>query len=133
MSAGKTKKDYKCLYENEVRCIQKISSCKSMFEPLAIFEIELGFGGSEIKCYLDIPRCKLVTRMLGFETWTSKDSTYIFFFHRCNGSIVNSEHQSFIGRCETPHFTAAPIANHVLDGGKMNDLKDNVHIFGEHV
>lgn len=64
MSASETKKDCKCLHENKVRCIQKISSCKSMFEALAIFEIELGFCGSEIKYYLNVPRREPENRML---------------------------------------------------------------------
>lgn len=49
MSASKSKKYCKCLHKNQVWYIQKVSSCKSMFEALAIFEIKLGFGGSEIK------------------------------------------------------------------------------------
>jgi hypothetical protein len=49
MSANKTKEDGKCLHQSKVWYIQKISSCKSMLEALAIFEIELGFGRSEIQ------------------------------------------------------------------------------------
>lgn len=66
MSASKSKKDGKCLHKDEIWYIQKISSCKSMFESLAIFEIELGFGGSKIKCYLNVPKREHGTRMLGF-------------------------------------------------------------------
>lgn len=65
MPASKSKKYCKCLHKNEIWYIQKVGSCKSMFEALAIFEIELGFSGTEIKQYLNIPRREPETRMLG--------------------------------------------------------------------
>lgn len=49
MSASKSKEYCKRLHKNEVWYIQKVGSCKSMFEALAIFEVKLGFGGSEIE------------------------------------------------------------------------------------
>lgn len=65
MSASKSEKYCKCLHKNQVWYIQKVGSCKSMFEALAIFEIKLGFGSSEIKQYLNTPRREPETRMFG--------------------------------------------------------------------
>lgn len=48
MPANQKQEDRKGLHENQIRHIEEISPCESMFQALTEFEIELGFGRPKI-------------------------------------------------------------------------------------
>lgn len=58
---------------------------------------------------------------------------YIVFLHGGYGCIVDREHQGLVGRGQARLITATPIANHLPNGWKVNNLDNRIDIFGKYV